>query len=71
MYFKHVFALCMVALLGVSSLAAAADAPIVDAAKNRDMTTVRSLLKQRGVDVNATSADGTTALHWASHWGDL
>jgi len=71
MYFKHVFALCMVALLGVSSLTAAADAPIVDAAKNRDMTTVRSLLKQRGVDVNAASADGTTALHWASHWGDL
>jgi ankyrin repeat protein len=71
MYFKHVFALCMVALLGVSSLLAAADAPIVDAAKNRDSATLRSLLKQRGVDVNAASADGSTALHWASHWGDV
>jgi ankyrin repeat protein len=61
----------MVALLGVSSLAAAADAPIVDAARNRDSATLRTLLRQRGVDVNAASADGTTALHWASHWGDV
>jgi ankyrin repeat protein len=60
----------MVVLLGVSSLAAAADAPIVDAARNRDWATLRTLLKQRGVDVNAASADGSTALHWASHWGD-
>jgi ankyrin repeat protein len=69
--YKHILALSIAALLGVSSIAIAADAPIVDAAKNREMTTVRSLLKQRGVDVNAASADGSTALHWASHWGDL
>ncbi len=31
---------------------------------------VRALLKQH-VDVNAPEADGTTALHWAAHFGDL
>ena len=67
MYVKHVFTWCMVALLGVSSLAAAGgDLRLVNAVKNRDNTTVRSLLKQR-VDVNTPDVDGTTALHWAAH----
>ena len=43
---------------------------LVDAVKNQDAESVRSLLKQH-VDVNAAEADGTTALHWAAHWGDL
>jgi ankyrin repeat protein len=43
---------------------------LVDAVKNQDAESVRALLKQH-VDVNAPEADGTTALHWAAHWGDL
>jgi uncharacterized protein len=68
---KHLFTLCLGALFGVTSLAAAAvDARLVDAVKNRDLSTMRSLLKQRA-DVNAADAEGMTALHWAAHWGDL
>jgi uncharacterized protein len=44
--------------------------PLIDAAKNVDREAVRSLLKQ-GANVNATQADGTTALHWASYRDDL
>ncbi len=47
-------------------LHAADRASLVDAAKNADIDALRALLKQ-GVDVNAASADGTTALHWASY----
>ncbi|PYS20266.1 MAG: hypothetical protein DMG11_29960 [Acidobacteria bacterium] len=68
---KHLFTMCLVALLGVTSLAAAGgDARLVDAVKNRDLANMRSLLKQR-IDVNAADAEGMTALHWAAHWGDL
>jgi ankyrin repeat protein len=46
------------------------DLPLVDAARNTDRVAVRALL-QKGLDVNAAEADGTTALHWASHRDDL
>jgi ankyrin repeat protein len=38
--------------------------PLLEAAKTSDVTAIRSLLKS-GVDVNASSVDGTTPLHWA------
>ena len=44
--------------------------PLIDAVKNVDREAVRSLLKQ-GANVNATQADGATALHWASYRDDL
>jgi ankyrin repeat protein len=44
--------------------------PLIDAARNDDAAALRSLLKQR-VDVNAATADGTTALHWASYRDDV
>ena len=47
-----------------------AGADAATAAQNRDMNTVRSLIRQRA-DVNAVQPDGTTALHWAAHWNDL
>jgi ankyrin repeat protein len=62
-------ALVAIALSGLT-LSASTDRPLIQAVKNKDITTVRALLKQR-VDVNAAEADGTTALHWASHRDDL
>jgi ankyrin repeat protein len=44
--------------------------PIADAARNGDKDALRALL-QKKVDVNATEADGTTALHWASYRDDI
>ena len=44
--------------------------PLVDAARNADVDGVRALL-QKGADVNTAEADGTTALHWASHRDDV
>jgi ankyrin len=54
----------------VTVVASTADLSLIHAVKNKDITAVRALLKQR-VDVNATEGDGTTALHWASHRDDL
>jgi ankyrin repeat protein len=45
-------------------------ASVVDAAKNGDKVTLRALL-QKKADANATEADGSTALHWASYRDDL
>jgi ankyrin repeat protein len=51
--------------------AGAADRPaVVEAAKGGNREALRSLV-QRKADVNATDADGTTALHWASYHDDL
>jgi ankyrin repeat protein len=44
-------------------------APLVSAARNDDVEGVRELLE--GADVNQTSADGTTALHWAVYRNNL
>ncbi len=61
----------IVALLSASSLAAAgSDLRLADAEKIRDREAVRSLLKQHA-DVNASQADGSTALAWAAHWNDV
>jgi ankyrin repeat protein len=53
---------------GVTS--AAADSQLAEAAKNRDVEAVRSLLGQR-VDVNAPGSEGTPALHWAVRIDDM
>jgi len=55
----------------LASLSAAGpDQRVPEAAKKRDATAVRELLKQHA-DVNGRQPDGATALHWASHWDDL
>jgi uncharacterized protein len=46
------------------------DLPIVDAVKNRDAAAVRSLIANHA-NVNASQADGSTALMWALHRDDL
>jgi len=66
---RHTAALLVAGLMvcGYAAAVRAADRlPIVDAARNADANALRALLKQ-GADVNAASADGTTALHWASY----
>ena len=67
----------MTALLCVAGLAtvpvaraAARPVPLIDAVKNQDAAAVRALLAHK-VDVDATEPDGTTALHWAAHLGDV
>ena len=61
----------LLALLPAVSLFATGPAPrLVDAEKNADKAAVRDLLAKHA-DVNAPSADGATALHWAAYWDDL
>ena len=43
---------------------AASNAAVIAAARSGDIATLRTLIAQRA-DVNASEADGTTALHWA------
>ncbi|NIN35022.1 MAG: hypothetical protein GTO60_07995, partial [Gammaproteobacteria bacterium] len=50
---------------------AQSDLLLLEAAKSRNMDAVTLHLSNSGVDVNEAKADGTTALHWAVHWGEL
>jgi ankyrin repeat protein len=61
----------IVPLLAIASLGAASHSPSVAlAVQNRDRAGVVALLKERA-DVNAPTADGTTALHWTAYWNDV
>jgi len=57
-------------LLLATSVFAVDKSPLADAAEKSDRATIRTLLKQHA-DVNASQADGMTALHWAAHLDDL
>ena len=61
----------MVLVLGASIFAAAGvdNVRLVNAVKNHDLATLRTLLKQHA-DPNAPDIDGTTPLIWAAHNGD-
>ncbi len=48
----------------------ASEGGLIEAVRNKDVESVRALLKQRA-DVNAPQGDGATALHWAAHGDDL
>jgi ankyrin repeat protein len=54
----------------VTLYAASNRMPLAEAAKNDDLTTVQSLLRQHA-DVNAPGVDGSTALLWAAYQDDL
>lgn len=64
---KSLFGISLLTLIAHSGFAATA--PVADAVQNRDIATVRVLLRQHA-SVNAAQPDGTTALHWAAHWND-
>ena len=57
---------CMVSV----AEAATPDLRLVTAVAAQDTQTAQALLAE-GVDVNASRADGVTALLWAAHWDDL
>jgi len=54
---------------GLGAPATKHDAPLADAVKRRDRQAVQALLKKKA-DVNASSLDGATALHWAAYLND-
>ena len=63
-------ALLMGALAAYQPLSAA-DAPrLADAVQKQDKAAAQALIRDKA-NVNATQADGATALHWAAHWDDL
>lgn len=63
--------LTLVLVLAAASFAAAANEPaLIKAVKAGDAAAVRTLLAGRA-DVNATEADGSTALHWAAQRDDV
>lgn len=53
-----------------TTVLAAEDLRLVNAAERQDWQTTRALLKTR-IDVNARQGDGAQALHWAAHWDNL
>jgi uncharacterized protein len=62
--------LAVVLLLAGGWARAQAVASLADAAEKQDRARVATLLKQ-GANVNASQADGMTALHWAAYHDDL
>ena len=61
---------CSLALVTSSGLSAQRDdLRLIEAVKNQQTAAVRALLSE--ADVNATQADGATALHWAAYRDDL
>ena len=60
----------LVLAIAVPARAAGPEPALVAAMKTGDVAAVRTLV-ERKVDINATEADGTSALHWAVRAGDL
>src|SRR4051812_9959076 len=60
--------IAIAALLALSNPALAASGALVDAVRSRSLPAVRAAVA--GADVNASVADGATALHWAAHLDD-
>jgi ankyrin repeat protein len=66
MRLTHAFTILVLVIgAALTPTAAAGDGRLIDAVKAGNAATVRALAKQRAL-VNATEADGTTALHWAA-----
>lgn len=57
--------------IGLAAAPADDGSRLLDAVKRGDRRAVRTLLRQAPSTVRAADADGTTALHWAAHRGDL
>src|SRR5580658_1137588 len=69
-FYRNVAAVCLtVAGVAIGLHAAGPDTRLADAAKQGNLKAVQTLLIEKA-DVNATAADGTTALHWAAYRDD-
>ncbi len=66
MHWRITTGLALLAVAVAGPALAAERATLADAVERRDVAVARTLLK-KGVDVNATQVDGTTALHWAAY----
>jgi uncharacterized protein len=62
----------LVALLFVAPFARAGEAndALLAVARQRNTAAVIAALKNRSTDPRVAFPDGSTALHWAAHWGD-
>lgn len=69
MQWRKATGLALLTMAVAGTALAAERATLADAVERRDRAAVRAQLT-RGVDVNATQIDGTTALHWAVHYDD-
>lgn len=58
------------ALLACAIVAALSPPALIDAVRAADVATVRELVRE-GADVNASTGDGATALHWAAYRDDV
>ncbi len=71
---RGVVLFCAIAILTLSARlvvsAAEVDAVLVDAIQSGNHDEVEAAIA-RGVDVTASTVDGTTPLHWAAHAGDF
>jgi ankyrin repeat protein len=62
--------IALVALAVPTWTLTAAESRLADAVEKQDRASIRALLEQHA-DVNASQADGMTALHWAAYRDDL
>src|SRR5262249_53252644 len=67
--FNLATSLAVLLVASASTRAQRADS-LADAAEKKDRAQIAALIKQ-GVDVNASQADGMTALHWAAYHDDV
>ena len=61
---------CLAVLTTLTTVWAAVDAPLANAAMRQDLEAVRGLIA-RGGDPDAAHGDGMTALHWAAQHGNV
>src|SRR5436189_6233899 len=67
---RCLIAACCAIVLTSAVTARSAGTEVAEAAMNKDLSAVRTFLRQKA-DVNAPQADGSTALHWAVQLDDL
>jgi ankyrin repeat protein len=65
------FVAAIIVLLAGALTLAAAETPLLDAAQSDDYATALRLIGAKGTDVNATGADGSTAIMYAAANNDL
>jgi uncharacterized protein len=68
---KALAVIAFVSSVPLVSVLSASDLRLIRAVSEGDVESVRRLVSQPGIDVNAPQGDGATALHWAAHRDNL